>query len=73
MRRHEIVAQKIDAGTPGTIVIEQAAAPLIATGRINFGDALRHRDVRYYGQPLSGYGEERGVFSRLPAIVKEMI
>lgn len=72
VRRHHCVVER-HTSLPGTIVVDQVAAPLVISQRINLGAAMRARDIRLYGRPLSGYGEERKVMSQLPSILTEMI
>lgn len=72
VHRHEVVKEYTDTGTPGTIVVERIAAPAASHGQC--GHFLRCNDIRYYGRPLAGYGEEHDVFGvRLPKILAEMV
>lgn len=56
----------------GTIAVEADAVDALIFGRVNVGAALRSREIRYYGPPLSGYGAERDVMSRLPSVLGEL-
>lgn len=71
VHRHQLVNERRDAGTPGTIVVEAPVVHPVTAGLC--GHFLRSHDVRYYGRPLAGYGEEHDVFGRrLPKILAEM-
>lgn len=54
------------------IAVETGAVSSLVSGELNVGAALRSRQVRYYGPPLTTYGEEQALMAPLPKVLTQM-